>query len=83
MEADPSRGHDEGHDQPTPARLRLDIEMLCRLVDSGFEVDGEAVLTVGQRWAIFGRSTYDGELILAEYDDEDEAAAVIRSLPPR
>jgi hypothetical protein len=83
MEADPNCGHDEGHAQPTPARRRLDIEMLCQLVDSGFEVDGEAVLTVGQRWAIFGRSTYDGELILAEYDNEDEAAAVIRSLPRR
>ena len=64
-------------------RLRVDVAMLGELVDNGFEVDGEAVLTGGRTWAILGRSTYDGELILAEYDDEDEAAAVLRSLPDR
>ncbi len=64
-------------------RLRIDVAMLCELFDRGIEVDGDAVLLEGLRWVIYGRTTYDGEMILAEYDDPDEAAAVIRSLPER
>ena len=86
MEATPANVSSDRQSQLTAERverLRVDIAMLCQFVDSGFEVDGEAVLTAGRTWAIFGRSTYDGEVILAEYDDEDEAAAVIRALPER
>jgi len=62
-------------------RLHADVALLCELFDRGIEVDGEAVLADGPKWVIYGRTTYDGEMILAEYDDPDEADAVIRSLP--
>jgi hypothetical protein len=64
-------------------RVRVDVERLCELYDQGIEVDGDARLAGASKWVIYGRSTYDGEIILAEYDDQAEAEAVIRSLPPR
>ena len=86
MERDPTEASDDplpDHVAERVARVRADVAMLCRLFDSGIEVDGAAVLTEGATWVIYGRTTYDGELILAEYDDEDEAAAVLRSMPER
>ncbi len=72
---------------PRPAgrneRLQIDVEMLCGLLDRGFEVDGEAVLTESMTWVIYGRTTYDGETILAEYENAEDAAAVIRSMADR
>jgi hypothetical protein len=68
---------------PGEERLRHDVALLCDLVARGVEVDGEAVMLDAARWIIYGRSSYDGELILAEYDDPDEAAAVLREVPRR
>ena len=68
---------------PGEERLRHDVALLCDLVARGVEVDGEAVMGDADRWVIYGRSSYDGELILAEYDDPDEAAAVLREVPRR
>lgn len=61
-------------------RLLLDIARLCRLVDLGYEVDGEAVLSESL-WVVYGRSSYDGEVILAEYAHAEEATAVLRHVP--
>ncbi|MEZ5181825.1 MAG: hypothetical protein R2702_08135 [Acidimicrobiales bacterium] len=60
----------------SPARLQPDITTLCALVDMGYEVEGEAVLSESL-WVVYGRSTYDGEVILAEYTHAAEAAAVL------
>jgi hypothetical protein len=76
----------EADNRPTIAfseRLHIDVQKICELFDGGVEVDGDAVLAAGPKWIIYGRTTYDGEMILAEYDDPDEAEAVIRSLPER
>ena len=75
-----------GH-EPTPSisafseRVRTEVAMICDLYDRGAEVDGHASLIGSASWVIYGRTTYDGEVILAEYDDAEVAAAVIRSLP--
>lgn len=69
-------------EHPVSDRLLLDIAKLCDLVDRGWEVDGEAVLIESQ-WVVYGRSSYDGEVILAEYDGPEEAAAVLRHVPTR
>jgi hypothetical protein len=65
------------------ARVESDVAMLCELVDRGMSVDGEAVESVSNRWLIYGRTAYDGEVILAEYDDAEEAAAVLREIGRR
>jgi hypothetical protein len=62
------------------AHLHLDIARLCELVAMGYEVDGEAVLSESL-WVVYGRSTYDGEVILAEYTHAAEAAAVLEHVP--
>lgn len=62
------------------ARLEADVARLCELVGQGIKIDGE-VRSDDDRWIIFGRTGYDGELILAEYDNEREATAVLRSVP--
>ncbi|WP_426571308.1 hypothetical protein [Aquihabitans sp. McL0605] len=66
---------------PLTGRLLRDVAALCQLVDQGISVDGEATLVESERWAIFGRTTYDGEVILAEYDDLEEATAVLLAMP--
>jgi hypothetical protein len=82
---DQTRGGDDEMETPQMTelseRLHVDVQMICELSDGGVEVDGEAVLADGPKWVIYGRTTYDGEVILAEYDDPEEAEAVIRSLP--
>ena len=67
-------------DERTSSRLQADIAAICDLVNRGMQVDGEVV--VGERWGIYGRTAYDGELLLAEYDDPAEAAAVLAAIPP-
>lgn len=64
----------------SPARPHPDIATLCELVDMGYEVEGEAVLSE-TLWVVYGRSTYDGEVILAEYTHAAEAAAILEHVP--
>ena len=71
------------HELDAAARLAADVAMLCQLVADGFEVDGEAVLSEDRRWIVYGRSAYDGEVVLAEYDDAAEASAVLGAVPRR
>jgi hypothetical protein len=83
MDAEETPGDDESSSKMTELsrRVRIDVEFICDLFDKGVEVDGDAVLAEGPKWIIYGRTTYDGELILAEYEDPAEAEAVLRSLP--
>ncbi len=70
---DPPEGTD-------PDRVREDLAELADLVATGIEVDGE-VQVAESTWAIYGHSSYDGEIILGEYPDADEAAEVLREAP--
>jgi hypothetical protein len=65
------------------ARLESDVAMLWELVERGISVDGEAYESASHSWLIYGRTAYDGEVILAEYADADEAAAVWREIRRR
>lgn len=76
----PTGVHPPGRD---PGRLDVDVQMLRDLIQRGFEVDGEAVLCERMTWAIYGRTTYDGEIILAEYQNPEDARTVIRAIVER
>lgn len=71
------RHRDDGG--PT-GRTRPSLASLCELLAMGIEIDGAVASTERVGWVIYGRTTYDGELILAEYDDADEATAALRSV---
>lgn len=63
-----------------PGRLRDDLAALSELVAAGVEVDGEAQVTEST-WVIYGRTTYDGEVVVGEYHDAVEASEVLRAAP--
>ncbi len=50
----------------------LDINAL------GVELDGQ-VQIADSIWAIYGHTTYDGEIIVAEYGNAAEASQVLRA----
>lgn len=54
---------------------------LTDLVSIGFEVDGPVAQVGESTWAIYGHSSYDGEIIVGEYPDADEASEVLRAAP--
>jgi hypothetical protein len=75
--------HPDHPDQPdgTDAdRVREDLAELADLVATGIEVDGQ-VQVAESTWAIYGHSSYDGEIIVGEYPDAEEAAEVLREAP--
>ena len=75
--------HPDHPDQPdgTDAdRVREDLAELADLVATGIEVDGQ-VQVAESTWAIYGHSSYDGEIIVGEYADAEEAAEVLREAP--
>ena len=69
--------HPEGTDAD---RVREDLAELADLVATGIEVDGQ-VQVAESTWAIYGHSSYDGEIIVGEYPDAEEAAEVLREAP--
>jgi hypothetical protein len=58
------------------------IAALAKLAEAGVEVDGE-LQVAESTWVIYGRTTYDGEIIVGEYHDAAEAAAVLQAAPSR
>jgi hypothetical protein len=62
-------------------RLEAEVAILSEMVERGIRVDGEVRAIGSERWLIYGRSSYDGELILAQYADAAEARAVLRAVP--
>jgi hypothetical protein len=66
---------------PDPDRLRDDLAALSELVAAGVEVDGEVQVTEST-WVIYGRTTYDGEVVVGEYHDAVEASEVLRAAAP-
>jgi hypothetical protein len=63
-----------------PDRVSEDIAALSALIASGVEIDGE-VQVAESTWVIYARTSYDGEIIVAEYHDAAEASAVLRAAP--
>ena len=72
--------HPDHPDGTDAERVREDLAELADLVATGIEVDGQ-VQVAESTWAIYGHSSYDGEIILGEYPDADEAAEVLREAP--
>ena len=68
--------HPDGND---PDRVREDLDDLADLVVSGIEVDGQVMQVAESTWAIYGHSSYDGEIIVGEYPDAGEASEVLHA----
>jgi hypothetical protein len=73
--------HPDHPDGTDPDRVREDLAELADLVATGIEVDGQVLQVAASTWAIYGHSSYDGEIIVGEYPDADEAAEVLREAP--
>lgn len=54
--------------------------VLTELAAIGVEVDGE-IQIAESTWALYGRTSYDGEIVVGEYHDAAEASAVLRAAP--
>jgi hypothetical protein len=63
-------------------RVRADIEAIVELTAAGVEVDGE-VQVAESTWVIYGHTSYDGEVVVGEYQDADEATEVLRAAQRR
>ena len=63
-----------------PRRLALDVAEITALIQVGIEVDGETQVAESL-WAIYGHTTYDSGIVVAEYTDVLEATAVLRAVP--
>lgn len=57
-----------------------DLAALSELTAAGIEVDGE-VQVAESTWVVYGHASYDGEIIVGEYDSAAEASAVLRAAP--
>jgi hypothetical protein len=66
--------------QLEPDRVSEDIAALSDLIAAGVEIDGE-VQVAESTWVIYAHTSYDGEIIVAEYHDAAEASAVLRAAP--
>jgi hypothetical protein len=64
-----------------PERVREDLAELDQLLAIGIEVDGQVLQVAASTWAIYGHTSYDGEIIVGEYPDADEAAEVLNAAP--
>ena len=49
--------------------------------ESHIEVDGQVTQIATSTWAIYGHSSYDGEVIVGEYQDFEEATEVLLEAP--
>jgi hypothetical protein len=61
-----------------PERLSSDVAALSELVASGVELDGQAQVCEST-WVIYGHTSYEGEVIVGEYQDSVEASEVLRA----
>jgi hypothetical protein len=59
-------------------RVSEDVAAISELVASGIEVDGEAQVCEST-WVIYGHSSYDGEIVVGQYQDPAEASEVLRA----
>ena len=64
-----------------PARVHDDLEALAEVVATGIEVEGQVVQVAESTWAIYGYAIYEGEVIVGEYPDAEEASEVLHAAP--
>lgn len=69
-------------DRPDPAWVSREVAALSALVASGVEVGGQ-LQVAESTWFIYGHISYDGEVVVAEYEDAVAASAVLRAFPQR
>jgi len=56
--------HPDHPDGTNPDRVREDLAELADLIAIGIEVDGQVLQVAASTWAIYGHSSYDGEIIV-------------------
>lgn len=78
--AEPNHDHPGGGTDADPDRVSQGIAALAELAAAGVEVDGEVQLAEST-WVIYGHTSYDGEVIVGEYQDAAEASEVLRAAP--
>lgn len=72
--------HPGGPDPDTRSdRVSEDLAELSELAAAGVEVDGETQVAEST-WVIYGHTSYDGEVVVGEYQDEVEASEVWRAV---
>lgn len=73
------------HVSPPPDdadRVSEEIAALVELTAAGVEVDGE-VQVAESTWVVYGHTSYDGEVVVGEYHDAEEASEVLRATQRR
>jgi hypothetical protein len=73
--------HPDHPESTNPDRVREDLAELAELIAIGIEVDGQVLQVAASTWAIYGHSSYDGEIIVGEYPDAGEASEVLKAAP--
>lgn len=61
-------------------QVAADIAALSELTEAGIEVDGQ-VQVAESTWALYGHTSYDGEIVVGEYHSAVEASEVLRAAP--
>jgi hypothetical protein len=70
-----------GEPGPTDRRADLQLAFLRGLVDEHATIAGDLVELAPDTWAIHGSIRVDGDVILAEFADPDQARTVLGQLP--
>ncbi len=60
-----------------------DLEVLCELVAEQIVVEGDVIEVAEGVWAVHGQATYDGEVLLGEYESVSRARWMLGQLPTR
>jgi hypothetical protein len=74
-------GRSDGPGHADPERVAEDLVLLAEVVETGIEIDGQVTQIATSTWAIYGHSSYDGEVIVGEYQDVEEATEVLLEAP--
>jgi hypothetical protein len=61
-----------------PDAARKADEMISEFAAIGVEIDGEAQVCEST-WVVYGHTSYDGEVVVGEYQDAAEATEVLRA----
>ena len=56
------------------------VMLLASFVRDGLELDGQVIEVAAATWAIAGRISYDGEVIVTEFDGPERARWVLDHL---
>ena len=67
---------------PMSASDRQALASLVAAVDAGVRIDGDALQLGRDTWAVHGNVAYDGEIIVAEFDDPASARWAVEQQPP-